>query len=83
MKRAEYLERCQKCGMWTEIGAGGILKNLPDDCIIVYKDNLYYPMRYMLGFDKHGNPVHSVIIHDIESKGCVIARLNDVRAKTP
>ena len=81
MERSDYLEMCQKCGMWKEIGAGGILQNFPDDCIIVYRDSLYYPMRYMLGFDKSGKAVHSVVLHDLTGKALVIARLSDVKAK--
>ena len=77
MDRTEFLQMCQKCSVLAD-GICGIKKNVPPD-LIIYHDNMpYYPIAYKLSFDKHGNTIHTAILHDLCANSIICADLNRV-----
>ena len=66
MKRKRYLELCQKYAV------GGDIK-------VLYKDALYHPYRYELGFDSSGKSIHTAILKDLKANRVVYAMLENVK----
>ena len=66
MERKRYLELCQKYAV------GG-------DIRVKYKDTLYHPYRYELGFDGSGKSIHTAILKDIKANSVVCAALENIK----
>ena len=77
MDRKTYLETCQKCAILPE-GAMAIKKDVPDNLKVVYNEEIYYPIGYIMTFDREGAPVHHAILHSIKAFSQTIALLSSV-----
>ena len=66
MERKRYLELCQKYAV------GG-------DIRVKYKDTLYHPYRYELGFDGSGKSIHTAILKDLKVNSVVYAMLKNIK----
>ena len=66
MERKQYLELCQKYAV------GG-------DIRVKYKDILYRPYRYELGFDSGGKSIHTAILKDLKANSVVYVMLENVK----
>ena len=56
MKRAEFLNRCQR---WAV--------NKDNSCLVSYKGNTYSPYGYILSFKPNGQPEHTAMMNDLKS----------------
>ncbi len=61
--RNRYLSLCQKNAVFP-----GAVK-------VIYKDAEYYPVSYLMWFDKKGNPQNAAILHDVKSRSHMQAPL--------
>ena len=66
MERKQYLELCQKYAVSGDIK-------------VLYKDALYRPYRYELGFDDKGNSIHTAILKDLKANSISYVRLEEVK----
>lgn len=66
MERKRYLELCQKYAV------GGDIK-------VLYKDALYHPCRYELGFDNKGDSIHTAILKDLKANSVIYVILKDIK----
>ena len=66
MERKQYLELCQKYAV------GG-------DIRVKYKDTLYHPYRYELGFDSSGKSIHTTILKDLKANSLLYCGLEDIK----
>ena len=66
MERKRYLELCQKHVVGCDIR-------------VKYKDTLYHPYRYELGFDSNGKSIHTAILKDLKANSVVYAMLESVK----
>ena len=77
MERKLYLELCQKVSI-LKSGICGIKENVPDELKVVYDGIAYYPEKYTLSFNK-GQPIHTVILHDLYANAITEANLERVK----
>ena len=75
MDRTEYLKMCQKVSVYKKIS--GVITDLPDELKVRYKEIVYYPLEYILSFDKE-QPRHTAVLHDLNSNSIVHAELEKV-----
>ena len=76
MDRAEYLEMCKRVAVLPR-GIKDIRK--PPHSLWVRYDNIaYYPLGYMLTFDKCGQPIHTAILHDLKANSVLNCDLSKV-----
>lgn len=66
MERKQYLELCQKNAIGQQIR-------------IKYKEFVYRPYRYELGFDDKGNPIHSAILMDLKTTCLFCCGLDELK----
>lgn len=66
MERKRYLELCQKYAVGEDIK-------------VKYKDTLYYPYRYELGFDDSGKSIHTAILEDLKANSVVYTMLEEIK----
>ena len=66
MERKQYLELCQKYAVGRDVR-------------VKYKDTLYHPYRYELGFDKSGKSIHTAILKDIKANSVIYTMLENVK----
>ena len=66
MERKQYLELCQKYAVCGDIR-------------VKYKDTLYHPYRYELGFDGTGKSIHTAILKDLKANSVVYAMLKSIK----
>lgn len=67
MKRAEYLNRCQRYAVSKD-----------RDCLIKYKGNTYSPCAYILSFDSSGKSEHTVMMKDLKANAIYYGILSKV-----
>lgn len=77
MDRTEFLQICQKCWVYTE-GFTKLSKPIIPNLVVISCGIKYYPMKYVLGFDKKGNYTHEVILHDIKANAILTTYLDKV-----
>ena len=66
MERKQYLELCQKYAVGCDIR-------------VKYKDTLYRPYRYELGFDSNGKSIHTAILKDLKANSVSYVALEEVK----
>lgn len=66
MERKRYLELCQKYAVGCDVR-------------VKYKDTLYRPYRYELGFDDKGNSIHTAILKDVNANSVLHTKLEKVK----
>lgn len=76
IERKIFLELCQKVSVIPEIH--NIRKNIPDELLVKYDNIKYYPVSYILSFDK-GKPVHTAVLHDTNTNSIIQVDLGKVR----
>ena len=69
MKRAEYLDRCQRWAVRND-----------KSCLIEYNGNTYSPYAYILSFDSYGKPEHTAIMKDLKANAIYYGVLSKVEA---
>lgn len=67
MKRAEYLNRCQR---WAV--------NKDRSCLVSYKGETYSPCAYILSFKENGQPEHTAIMKDLKANAIYYGALSKV-----
>ena len=67
MKRAEYLNRCQRWAVSKE-----------KSCLNEYKGNVYSPYAYILSFDGNGKPEHTAMMKDLKASAIYYGILSKV-----
>lgn len=82
MQRTEYLKLCQKVSVLKN-GICGIKENVPNELIVVYNGDEYYPVAYELSFDDKGNVKHTAILHDLKTNSITNADLGRVTQYEP
>lgn len=75
--RAEFLRMCQKCAMYED-DVGGVKKNLPKEMYVYYCGVKYYPLGYIMRFDRTGNPINNALLHDSKSNSTVECNLQKI-----
>lgn len=75
MDRTEYLKLCRNVSVFQKIG--GMIKNIPDELKVRYKNICYYPVEYILSFNKE-QPVHTAVLHDLKANSIIHAELEKV-----
>ena len=65
MDRKQYLDMCQKVSMYKP-DLCGIIMNLPNELFVMAEGRIYYPLKYVLGFE-NGKPTHTAILHDLRA----------------
>ncbi len=81
MERNLFLNMCRQCSMIKTRGQFGIALNVPDGLRVIYQGIEYYPCAYELSFDKNGDTIHRVILHDLKANAVVHAPLSWVSKK--
>lgn len=81
MDRGEYLNMCRDCAMMKERGFYGVLKNVPDELRVVYREMEFYPVSYELGFFENGQVNHIAKIHDLKTNSVCYVPLKDLTRK--
>lgn len=77
MDRKEYLELCRLNAMLPS-GCSGIKINVPDGQKVVYGGILYYPVSYLLSYDKNGQTQHFAVLHDMKANSTIQVQLSKV-----
>ena len=81
MQRDIFLQMCQKVSVLKN-GICGIKENVPDELKVIHNGIEYYPTAYELSFDK-GQPVHTAILHDLNTSSITSADLGKVEKYEP
>lgn len=76
MERDKFLELCRRCAVLPD--KHNIKVNITKDCIVSYNGDDYYPVNYILSFDKNGKAKHSVTLHSININSITITCLEKV-----
>lgn len=67
MKRAEYLNRCQRWAVSKD-----------KSCLVLYDGNKYSPYGYILSFKPNGQPEHTAIMKDLKANAIYYGILSKV-----
>ncbi len=66
IERKRYIELCQKNAVYH------------NSVIVYYQGVKYYPISYLMWFDKKGNVQNTAILHSIKSRSYMQVKLLDV-----
>jgi hypothetical protein len=69
MKRAEYLNRCQRWAVSKD-----------KSCLVSYNGNTYSPYGYILSFKLNGQPEHTAMMKDLKANAIYYGVLSKVEA---
>ncbi len=74
MERKIFLELCRSAAFANCIETGVI----PENLIVKYGNQSYFPFKYELSFNKDGSVRHAAVLHDLKAKAVVYAPLDKV-----
>lgn len=77
MERKAFLEMCQRVAMLPN-GTLGVKDNVPDRLKTVYRGTVYYPVYYILSFDRNGEPQHIGVLHDLNANSIISGDLKEI-----
>lgn len=76
MTRRDYLALCREVAIIPE----GInhAREVPERYQVLYDGIHYYPIRYEIRFDSHGEPYEVAVMHDLKADSTTSAELTKV-----
>lgn len=76
MDRTSYLQLCQKVSC-CQSGVNGIKVNVPEELLVEFDGERYYPQAYELAFT-NGKTVHRAILHSLKVNSIIYCDLEKV-----
>lgn len=75
IERNEYIRMCQRRAMLPRRA------EIPDDLRIIFRDIEWYPVHYVMNFDREGNAINVALLHDINANCTDYALLTEIERK--
>ena len=78
MDRTEFFKLAQQVAIYTN-KCKDLSKPLLENCLVIYKNVIYYPQGVYVGYDESGNVENIARLHDLRANAITDCRLENVK----